>query len=215
MALTWFFEQCPRLSPRTWFPYCGNLACVMKRSDSSSDFPPSNMRYHILGNLDDRQMGLVWADLVMMAHKWVENTHARNNTSGIIIHPIRDVAVVGNQTPCIDEMQLPPSLTQFPKLLMSPSIWLWHHLLGFYGIRFWTFGVLVMVWLDHGWGDTPFPFNPPWMMPCSLGRPSSSLGRLDVTTCVALMMYFLHFSIFFIFHFLIEFWLVMWTKHLV
>jgi hypothetical protein len=48
---------------------------------------------------------------------------------------------------------------------------------------------------DHGPWEAPIAISPPWMMPCGLGRPSPSLGRLDVTTRVALMMCYLHFSI--------------------
>jgi hypothetical protein len=43
----------------------------MERSGSSSASPPSNIISHILETLKDGYMGLVGADLFMMAHKWV------------------------------------------------------------------------------------------------------------------------------------------------
>jgi hypothetical protein len=76
MALTWFFEGHPRLSPRTLYPYCRTLARVMQSSESPNDLLPSDMSSHILRTLDDGQMGLVLEDLVMMAHRWDESPHA-------------------------------------------------------------------------------------------------------------------------------------------
>jgi hypothetical protein len=94
MALTWFFEGRPRLAPTTLCPYCKNLARVMQSSESPSDLAPSDMSSHILRTLDNGQMGLVLADLVMMAHKWVESPHAGQCTSGLVSHWIEGVVAV-------------------------------------------------------------------------------------------------------------------------
>jgi hypothetical protein len=122
MALTWFFEGRPRLSPRTLCPYCRTLACVMQSSESPSDLAPSDMSSHIFRTLDDGQMGLVLADLVMMAHRWDESPHVGQCTLGLITHWIEDVAAVDNQIPCRDEMQPPPPWTQCPRPLTLASI---------------------------------------------------------------------------------------------
>jgi hypothetical protein len=52
-------EGCLGLVPRMLCLYCRTLACVMERSGSSSDSPPSDNGSHILKTLDDGHMGLV------------------------------------------------------------------------------------------------------------------------------------------------------------
>jgi hypothetical protein len=57
-------------------PYCKTLARVMKSSESPNDLTPSHMSSYIFKTLDNGEMGLVLADLVMMTHKWAEIPHA-------------------------------------------------------------------------------------------------------------------------------------------
>jgi hypothetical protein len=75
MALTWFFEGHPRISPRTLCPYCNILAHVMQSDESPTVLAPSKMGSHIFKTLDNGQMGLVLTDLVMMAHKCTKSPH--------------------------------------------------------------------------------------------------------------------------------------------
>jgi hypothetical protein len=96
MALTWFFEGRPKLSPRTLCPYYRTSTPVMQRNESPSDLAPLDMTSHIFKTLDDEQMRLVLADLVMMAHKWVESPYAEKCTRGLISHYIEGVAAVDN-----------------------------------------------------------------------------------------------------------------------
>jgi hypothetical protein len=49
-------------------PHCKTLAHVMKSSESSSDSTPSDSGSHILGTLDNGQMGLVLSRLVIVPH---------------------------------------------------------------------------------------------------------------------------------------------------
>jgi hypothetical protein len=48
-----------RLVPKTLCLYCRTLAHVMESSGSSKDFPLLENGSHILGTLDDGNMGLV------------------------------------------------------------------------------------------------------------------------------------------------------------
>jgi hypothetical protein len=86
MALIWFFEGCPRFSSRTLCPYCRTLARVMQSSESRTDLAPFDMISRTFKSLDDGHMGLVLADLAMMAHRWAESPQAGQFTSGIITH---------------------------------------------------------------------------------------------------------------------------------
>jgi hypothetical protein len=92
MALTWFFEGRPRLSPRTLCSYCRTLARVMQSSESPSDLAPSEISSHIFRTLDNGQMGMVLTDFVMMTDRRAEIPHAGQRTPGIITHWIEDVA---------------------------------------------------------------------------------------------------------------------------
>jgi hypothetical protein len=122
MALIWFFEGCPRISPRTLCLYCKTLARVMQSNELSSDLPPSDMSSHIFKTLNDGQVGLVLADLVTMAHRWDESPHAGQSNPRLIIHWIEDVAATDNRIPLRDKMQPPLPRMQCPEPLTLASI---------------------------------------------------------------------------------------------
>jgi hypothetical protein len=92
MDLTWFFEGCPKISPRMLCPYCKTLGHVMQSSESPNDMPRSDMGSHIFETLDDGKMGLVLTYMVMVAHRWAEVTHLGIYTPDPTLHWMEDVA---------------------------------------------------------------------------------------------------------------------------
>jgi len=103
---------------------------------------------------------------------------------------------------------------------MLAFIWWWHHLLGFHDDGVWCHLGF------HGWFSMTMDSKRhplPWLQlertPHVHGRPSPSLWMLDVTTCVASMIAFLHFYDLYMLlegsaPLIIWFSLVMWTNAL-
>jgi hypothetical protein len=87
-------------------PHCTTLARVMKSKESSNDSTPSDSGSHILGTLDDGQMGLVLSKLVIMPHTWAKSPLLGRAPRSFYAQRMEDVAFAGTLISLDDEFAL-------------------------------------------------------------------------------------------------------------